>query len=76
MGAGGEDVQLSPAARKKAPFSIECKARGKFAVYSLYDQAVDNCPKDAEPLLVVKGDRKKPLVVVDAEWFFKQAVRK
>jgi hypothetical protein len=76
MGAGGEDVQLSPAARKKFPFSVECKAKGKVAVYSMYEQAVENCPKDAEPLLVVKGDRKKPLAVVDAEWFLKKMVQK
>ncbi len=25
MGAGGEDVQLSPAARKLFPYSLECK---------------------------------------------------
>ena len=25
MGAGGEDVQLSPAARKSVPLTIECK---------------------------------------------------
>jgi len=55
MGAGGEDVQMSPAARKLMPFSIECKARKSIAV--------------------LKADRKKPLVVVDAEYFFR-AVKK
>lgn len=70
MGAGGEDVQLSPAARKLFPYSIECKAYKNFAVYKLMDQATENCPQNAEPLVVLKADRKKPLVVVDAEHFF------
>lgn len=71
MGQGGEDVQLSPAARKIVPLSIECKARSNIAVYSWYAQAVANCPKRAEPVVVVKADRRKPLVVVDADYFFK-----
>jgi len=70
MGAGGEDVQLSPAARKKVPLSIECKARKSVGIYTWYEQAQENCPDKMEPTLVVKGDRKKPLVCVDAEYFF------
>lgn len=70
MGQNGEDVQLSPAARKLIPFSIECKSRKAVAVYPWYDQAVVNTPKGCEPLLVIKGDHKKPLVVLDAAFFF------
>jgi len=70
MGASGEDVQFSPAARKLWPFSIECKSHKSFAVYGIYSQAVGNCPKGAEPLVVIKQNRSKPLVIVDAEWFF------
>jgi hypothetical protein len=71
MGAGGEDVQLSPAARKKMPVSIECKARKNIAVYSYYSQAQENCPENIEPLVIIKADRKKPLALVDAEYFLK-----
>lgn len=71
MGQGGEDVQLSPAARKLIPVSIECKARANIACYSWYRQAEANCPKGAEPIAVIKANREKPLVVVDAEYFFK-----
>ena len=70
MGAGGEDIQLSPAARKLVPFSIECKNRASYAFYKDYDQAVVNCPKDAEPILVAKANHRKPVVIVDAEYFF------
>jgi hypothetical protein len=71
MGAGGEDLQLSPAARKQYPISIECKSRASYAFYKDYDQAVTNCPKDCEPILVAKANHRKPVVIVDAEWFFK-----
>jgi len=68
MGQGGEDVQLSPAARKVFPYSIECKRHKAFAVYGPYEQAAANAG-NYEPLLVIQGDRKKPLVLVDLEHF-------
>lgn len=73
MGAGGEDIQLSPAARRLFPYSIECKAFKSFAIYKVMDQAAENCPKGAEPVAIIKGDRQKPLAVIDAEHFFKLA---
>jgi hypothetical protein len=71
MGASGEDVQLSPAARRMIPISIECKARKAIAIYRWYDQAVSNCNTGLEPVIVLKENRKRPLVCVDAEYFFK-----
>lgn len=68
MGQGGEDVQLSPAARKLFPYSVEAKRHKAFAVYGPYEQAAANC-KGYEPLLIIQGDRKKPLAVVDFEHF-------
>jgi len=70
MGAGGEDVQLSPAARKQIPISVECKARKAIVIYDWYEQAGTNCKAGLEPILVVKADRKKPLVCIDADYFF------
>ena len=70
MGAGGEDLQLSPAARRVFPYSVECKAYKSFAVYSVLDQAAENAPEGAEPIAIIKGDRRKPLAVLDAEHFF------
>ena len=75
MGAGGEDVQLSPAARRLVPYSVECKAHKSFAFYKIMEQAAANSPKGSEPLVIIKGDRKKPLAVVDAEHFFKLTTR-
>lgn len=70
MGANGEDVKLSAAARKLFGYSVECKALKAIAVYKAMDQATDNCPKGAEPLVVLKADRRRPLVLMDAEHFF------
>jgi len=68
MGAGGEDVQLSPFARKLLPISVECKSANRIALYGWYDQAKGNS-KDYEPLLVIKMDRRKPLAVVDLDYY-------
>ena len=70
MGCGGEDIQLSPAARKKFGYSVECKNTESLNVWKAYEQAQANCG-DYEPLLVMKKNRKKPLIVIDAEAFFK-----
>ena len=68
MGAGGEDVIMARAARRRFPFSIECKNVERLNVWDAYDQACANCG-DHHPLLVMKKNRKKPLVVIDAEEF-------
>ena len=66
MGAGGGDVVMARAAREKFPFSIECKNVERLNVWDAYDQAIANSG-DYEPLLIMKKNRKKPLVVMDAE---------
>ena len=68
MGAGGEDVLLSPKARIQIPHSIECKNVESINVWKSYDQATGNSG-EYEPLLVIKKNRRKPLVVVDAEFY-------
>lgn len=68
MGAGGEDLIMARAARSKFPHSIECKNVEKLNVWDAYDQAIANCG-DYEPILIMKKNGKKPLVVVDAEYY-------
>jgi hypothetical protein len=72
MGAGGVDVQLSPAAKALYPFSIECKSKASYAFYKDYEQAVANTEEGTEPVLVVKANNKRPVVIIDAEYFFKR----
>ncbi len=68
MGAGGEDITMARAAREKFPLSIECKAQESLSVWKAYEQAEANCG-EYEPVLFMKKNRKKPLVVVDADYF-------
>lgn len=71
MGANGVDIKLSPAALKKVPLAIECKSLNKMVLYNWYEQSTSNAKKGTEPIVVAKANRKKPLVIVDAEYFFK-----
>lgn len=42
MGAPGEDILFSPAAREVFPFSVECKNVEKLSIWSAIDQARAN----------------------------------
>ena len=68
MGAGGEDLIMARAARKKFPMSIECKNVEHLNIWAAYEQASANCG-DYQPIVVMKKNGKKPLVVVDAEYY-------
>lgn len=67
MGATGEDVQLSPAARKVVPYQLECKNKARSQVHTYYNQAKEH--GEHEPLVIVKMDRDIPLAVLSAETF-------
>jgi hypothetical protein len=69
MGETGEDIKLSKKAREQFPFSVECKSLASVAVYRHMEQAQANCPKGATPLVVIKENRKKPLAVLDFDYF-------
>ena len=68
MGAGGEDLIMARAARKKFPYSVECKNQEKVNLWEAYNQACDNSG-NYEPIVVLKRNNQKPLVLIDAEYF-------
>ena len=68
MGAGGEDLIMARAARKKFPYSIECKNQESVNVWNAYEQAKENSG-NYEPIVVLKRNNTKPLVLVDADYF-------
>jgi len=68
MGATGEDVQLSHAARSLVPFQIECKNKATSQIHTYYEQAKTH--GNHEPLVIVKMDYKEPLAILSAEKFF------
>lgn len=68
MGSQGEDIILGKQSRQIFPYSVECKNQEAVNVWKAYEQATENC-KGYEPLVVIKRNRTKPLVLVDAEYF-------
>ena len=68
MGSQGEDLIMARAAREKFPLSIECKNQESVNVWKSYEQAAENSG-EYEPVLVIKRNQSKPLVVIDAEYF-------
>ena len=68
MGESGADVKLIGNIKDSFPFSIECKNQEKYkGVYGALDQATTH--SKMEPLLVIKMNHRKPIVVLDAEYF-------
>ena len=68
MGAGGEDLIMSKAARTKFPFSVECKNQERLNIWSAWEQANSN-KGIYEPIVVIKKNGTPALVVLDAENF-------
>ena len=76
MGMCGEDIILSPAARRLIPYSFECKNVEKLNVWKAIEQCEDNAVKidgtlKGEPVVVIKKNRKQPHVVISLEHFVK-----
>ena len=68
MGAGGEDILLSPLARRSLPLSIECKCVERMNVWQCIEQAESNCPSGATPCLVFSKNRSKTYAVLPWEY--------
>lgn len=76
MGSPGEDLQLSPKARKLFAYTVECKARASFVGYKFYEQAKLKARLNISPIVFIKGNRKEPMVLMSAEQFFKLIANK
>ena len=70
MGDSGEDILLSPAARRVFPFSVECKSQEKLSIWSSLEQAEDNSG-DHIPLLIFKRNRSKTYAVLEFDELLK-----
>ena len=68
MGMSGEDIVLSPAARKLIPYSFECKNKERMSIWEGIDQAKTNA-EDRVPVLVIKKNRRNPYAVINLESF-------
>ena len=68
MVESGEDIKLSPAARKQIPFSFECKNQEKLNIWDSLQQAEENSG-DYSPVLIFKRNRSKTYAVVEIDKF-------
>ena len=64
MGDSGEDILLSPAARRLFPFSVECKNQEKLNIWGALEQAEDNSGNHT-PLVIFKRNRSKTYAVLE-----------
>ena len=64
MGDSGEDILLSPAARRLFPFSVECKNQEKLSIWGALEQAEENSGKHS-PLVIFKRNRSKTYAVLE-----------
>ena len=65
MGQSGCDLYLSPAARARFPFGVECKAQERIALPEWWEQCTRNAAAEGlTPLLVLKQSRREALAVL------------
>ena len=69
MGMPGEDIVLSPAARKVIPYSFECKNVERLQFWSSVEQCETNCKEELSPILIVKKNRKDPYACIPIDIF-------
>ena len=68
MGSPGEDILLSPRARSRFGFSVECKHRAKIAVYDWLEQRGGS---DYPSIVFAKANHKEPIAILYADAFLK-----
>ena len=61
MGMTGEDIILTPAARKLIPFSFECKNVERLQMWRAIDQCETNIKDTSCPAILFKKNRKQPV---------------
>jgi hypothetical protein len=65
MGQSGCDLYLSPAARERFGFGVECKAQETVSLPAWWKQCTANAEKGGlTPLLLMKQSRQDPLAVL------------
>ncbi len=65
MGQSGCDLYLSPAARERFPFAVECKAQEAIALPAWWRQCTRNAEAEGlAPLLVFRRNREDALAVL------------
>jgi hypothetical protein len=69
MGESGEDIKLSPAARRRVPYSIEAKRQERLNIWDALKQANANTKDGTVPAVFFRRNRSDTYVVVPATHF-------
>jgi len=69
MGSQGEDILLSPTARKLLPWNIEVKRKKRIAAVKYMEQARDH--GDYEPVVFFREDRGQWYSIVTSEYLMR-----
>jgi hypothetical protein len=75
MGAPGEDILLSPAARRLFPYTVECKNVEKLNIWEAIRQARSFGQKHTE-IVVFKKNQEIPYVALPLDKFMELVVEK
>mgnify|MGYP003130979403 FL=1 len=70
MGVSGEDIVLSPLAKRLIGLSFECKNQERLNLWDSLSQAETNC-EDRTPVLVFKRNRSKTYAAIPFEFLIK-----
>lgn len=68
MGESGEDIKLSPAAKRKIPYSFECKNTERLSIWEAIKQSEGNC-ENRVPSVVFKRNRSKTYITLELDKF-------
>ena len=68
MGESGEDIKLSPAAKRKIRYSFECKNVERLNIWQAIEQSETNC-EDRTPVVVFKRNRSKTYLTIEFNKF-------
>ena len=68
MGMPGEDIVLSPAAKKQICYSFECKNVEKLNIWATIEQAEDNS-EDRHPVVIIKRNGTKVYALLEFNQF-------
>jgi len=69
MGMVGQDIVLSPAARLKIPYAIECKNVERLQFWKAVKQSKQNIENNQRPLIVVKKNQTEPWACMPLDMF-------
>ena len=68
MGMSGEDIVLSPAARRIIPYSFECKNQERVQIWRALTEALGNAGGRV-PVVVIKRNHTDPYAILDLNTF-------